>query len=61
MHLLKCRIEEPGVPEILEGQIKSTSIETLVGKVCKECGNATLIENDGCEFCTNCGAIWVCG
>ncbi|MBS0445204.1 MAG: adenosylcobalamin-dependent ribonucleoside-diphosphate reductase [Proteobacteria bacterium] len=33
----------------------------LAGKVCAECGNATVIQRDGCEFCTACGAIGVCG
>ena len=27
----------------------------LVGKVCPECGQATLIYQDGCMLCTNCG------
>ena len=26
-----------------------------------ECGNATVIHKDGCEFCTTCGYIGVCG
>ena len=50
-----------GVLEIPEGQIKPTTIKPIVGKVCKECGNATLIKKDGCEFCTSCGAIGACG
>jgi ribonucleoside-diphosphate reductase alpha chain len=58
-----------GVLEIPEGQIKATgfvdqsgaSIKPLNGKACKECGNATLIKKDGCEFCTSCGAIGACG
>jgi len=50
-----------GVLEIPEGQIKPTGIKPLTGKLCKECGNATLIKKDGCEFCTSCGAIGACG
>ncbi|HSC64054.1 MAG TPA: adenosylcobalamin-dependent ribonucleoside-diphosphate reductase [Caldimonas sp.] len=34
---------------------------TMAGRVCGECGNATLIQKDGCEFCTACGAIGQCG
>jgi ribonucleoside-diphosphate reductase alpha chain len=34
---------------------------TMHGKLCKECGNATVIKKDGCEFCTACGAIGACG
>ncbi len=54
-------VQQMGVLEIPEGQIKPTTIKALTGKVCKECGNATLIKKDGCEFCTSCGAIGACG
>ncbi len=54
-------VQQMGVLEIPEGQIKPTGIKALTGKVCKECGNATLIKKDGCEFCTSCGAIGACG
>ncbi len=54
-------VQQMGVLEIPEGQIKPTSVKTITGKVCKECGNATLIKKDGCEFCTSCGAIGACG
>ena len=54
-------VQHMGVLEIPEGQIKPTSLKPLTGKVCKECGNATLIKKDGCEFCTSCGAIGACG
>jgi ribonucleoside-diphosphate reductase alpha chain len=50
-----------GVLEIPAGQIKPTTLKPIVGRVCKECGNATLIKKDGCEFCTSCGAIGACG
>ena len=54
-------VQQMGVLEIPEGHIKPTGIKTIVGKMCKECGNATLIKKDGCEFCTSCGAIGACG
>jgi ribonucleoside-diphosphate reductase alpha chain len=54
-------VKQMGVLEIPEGQIKPTGIKSLTGKVCKECGNASLIKKDGCEFCTSCGAIGACG
>lgn len=54
-------VQQMGVLEIPEGQIKPTTIKPLTGRVCKECGNATLIKKDGCEFCTSCGAIGACG
>ena len=34
---------------------------TIHGKMCRECGNSTVIKKDGCEFCTACGAIGACG
>jgi ribonucleoside-diphosphate reductase alpha chain len=54
-------VQQMGVLEIPEGQIKPTGIKAQTGKVCRECGNATLIKKDGCEFCTSCGAIGACG
>lgn len=54
-------VQQMGVLEIPEGQIKPTGIKPLTGKLCRECGNATLIKKDGCEFCTSCGAIGACG
>jgi ribonucleoside-diphosphate reductase alpha chain len=54
-------VQQMGVLEIPEGQIKPTALKPLTGKVCRECGNATLIKKDGCEFCTSCGAIGACG
>jgi ribonucleoside-diphosphate reductase alpha chain len=50
-----------GVLEIPESKNKGSGIKTISGKACKECGNATLIKKDGCEFCTSCGAIGACG
>jgi ribonucleoside-diphosphate reductase alpha chain len=54
-------VRQMGVLEIPEGKIKPTAVKPLAGKHCKECGNATLIKKDGCEFCTSCGAIGACG
>jgi ribonucleoside-diphosphate reductase alpha chain len=34
---------------------------TLAGAACPECGNATLIHKDGCDFCTACGYVGHCG
>jgi ribonucleoside-diphosphate reductase alpha chain len=31
------------------------------GSVCPECGNATVIHKDGCDFCTACGYVGQCG
>ena len=54
-------IQQMGVMEIPAAKNKSSKAKPLTGKVCKECGNATLIKKDGCEFCTSCGAIGACG
>ncbi len=54
-------VQQMGVLEVPEGHSKSGSPRLLTGKVCKECGNSTLIKKDGCEFCTSCGAIGACG
>ncbi len=52
-------VQQMGVLQIPEGQLKPA--RTINGKLCRECGNATLIKKDGCEFCTSCGAIGACG
>jgi ribonucleoside-diphosphate reductase alpha chain len=31
------------------------------GRPCPDCGNATLIHKDGCDFCTACGYVGQCG
>ncbi|MDH0864882.1 adenosylcobalamin-dependent ribonucleoside-diphosphate reductase [Mitsuaria sp. GD03876] len=36
-------------------------VRAMAGKKCPECGNATLIHRDGCEFCTACGFVGQCG
>ncbi|CAN5201496.1 hypothetical protein BH11PSE9_BH11PSE9_34380 [soil metagenome] len=33
----------------------------MAGRVCTECGNATVIHRDGCDFCTACGDVGQCG
>ncbi|MFA5522273.1 MAG: adenosylcobalamin-dependent ribonucleoside-diphosphate reductase [Castellaniella sp.] len=33
----------------------------LLGRICGECGNPSVIRKDGCDFCTVCGAIGECG
>jgi ribonucleoside-diphosphate reductase alpha chain len=37
------------------------SVAPMAGAPCPECGNATLIHKDGCDFCTACGYVGVCG
>jgi ribonucleoside-diphosphate reductase alpha chain len=33
----------------------------MAGTRCPECGNTTLIQKDGCSFCTACGYTGACG
>ena len=33
----------------------------MKGARCRECGNYTVIRKDGCDFCTACGYVGVCG
>ena len=54
-------VQQMGVMEVPEKKRKGSGVKKISGKVCKECGNATLIKKDGCEFCTSCGAIGACG
>ncbi|RTL41999.1 MAG: ribonucleoside-diphosphate reductase, adenosylcobalamin-dependent [Burkholderiales bacterium] len=37
------------------------SLQLQAGKPCPECGNATMIHKDGCDFCTACGYVGQCG
>ena len=38
-----------------------TAPAPMAGRPCPECGNATLIHKDGCDFCTACGYVGACG
>jgi ribonucleoside-diphosphate reductase alpha chain len=33
----------------------------MAGARCPECSNTTLIRKDGCDYCTSCGYVGVCG
>ena len=57
-------VREMGVLEIPEDdrvQARAQPYRVLAGKKCGECGNTAVINKDGCEFCTACGAIGACG
>ncbi len=40
---------------------KAAASLELAGSRCPECGNATMIHRDGCDFCTACGYVGQCG
>lgn len=59
-------LDEKGYPLREMGILQSPTAPTLqpvpmAGARCPECGNATLIHKDGCEFCTACGHVGACG
>jgi ribonucleoside-diphosphate reductase alpha chain len=54
-------VSEMGVLETPDDERERPAYTRLAGKACKECGNSAVIKKDGCEFCTACGAIGVCG
>ncbi|MGN6528742.1 MAG: LAGLIDADG family homing endonuclease [Burkholderiaceae bacterium] len=37
------------------------ALRPQAGRPCPECGNATMIHKDGCDFCTSCGYVGACG
>ncbi len=59
-------LDEEGYPLRDMGVLESSKPRgerdpVMAGKVCLECGNATVIHKDGCDFCTACGAVGQCG
>ncbi len=52
-------LQEMGILQVPEGAPASAA--PMAGARCPECGNATLIRKDGCDFCTACGHIGSCG
>ena len=52
-------LRDMGVLESSRGP--SERAHVMAGKVCLECGNATVIHKDGCDFCTACGDVGQCG
>ena len=57
-------LNEEGFPRTEMGILEapsSKSTPVLAGSPCPECGNNTLIRKDGCDYCTACGYVGVCG
>ncbi len=58
-------LDERGVPVqqmgILETPEKKGQAPVMHGGRCPECGNNTMIRKDGCDYCTACGYVGVCG
>jgi len=57
-------LDENGDPKQQMGILESPSEKRpliLAGAKCPECGNKTLIRRDGCDYCTACGFVGICG
>ena len=58
-------LDEEGFPVrdmgVLERPAAGDTAAPLAGRACPECGNATVIRKDGCDFCTACGYVGQCG
>jgi ribonucleoside-diphosphate reductase alpha chain len=56
-------LREMGILQAPKGRKAAAgeAIAPMAGAPCPECGNHTLIHKDGCDFCTACGYVGVCG
>jgi ribonucleoside-diphosphate reductase alpha chain len=54
-------LREMGVLAQPQGGALREAPRLQAGRPCPECGNATLIHKDGCDFCTACGYVGQCG
>jgi ribonucleoside-diphosphate reductase alpha chain len=58
-------LDERGFPlrdmGVLESPRSAGALPPQPGRPCPECGNASVIHRDGCEFCTACGWVGACG
>jgi ribonucleoside-diphosphate reductase alpha chain len=46
---------------ILEAPRGEEEPAVMKGARCRECGNYTVIRKDGCDFCSACGWVGLCG
>ena len=46
---------------VLESPRSRDGPRLMKGGRCRECGNDTVIKKDGCDFCSACGWVGVCG
>ena len=58
-------LDERGYPTremgILEAPRSEAEPALMKGARCRECGNYTVIRKDGCDFCSACGWVGLCG
>jgi ribonucleoside-diphosphate reductase alpha chain len=57
-------LDEGGLPRREMGILEAPAagrVRVMQGGQCPECGNHTMIRKDGCDYCTACGYVGVCG
>jgi ribonucleoside-diphosphate reductase alpha chain len=57
-------LDEGGLPRREMGILETPApgrVRVMQGGQCPECGNHTMIRKDGCDYCTACGYVGVCG
>jgi ribonucleoside-diphosphate reductase alpha chain len=57
-------LDENGMPRRQMGILEAPSekhVPVMAGAKCPECANSTLIRKDGCDYCTSCGYVGICG
>lgn len=58
-------LDEAGFPlremGVLDAPRSEPASPLQAGRPCPECGNASVIHKDGCDFCTACGYVGLCG
>ena len=58
-------LDEGGYPlremGVLDAPRAGQASHVQAGRPCPECGNASMIHKDGCDFCTACGYVGQCG
>jgi ribonucleoside-diphosphate reductase alpha chain len=58
-------LDEAGFPlremGVLDAPRNGPASPLQAGRPCPECGNASVIHKDGCDFCTACGYVGLCG
>jgi ribonucleoside-diphosphate reductase alpha chain len=50
-----------GVPVAEPARDATLAPPLMAGKKCGECGAHAVIRKDGCDYCTQCGHLGVCG
>ncbi|MDP3799305.1 MAG: LAGLIDADG family homing endonuclease [Polaromonas sp.] len=63
-NIIARRAHQPvvGAAAVVAPQVDTTlSPPVMAGKKCSECGAHAVIRKDGCDYCTQCGHLGVCG